>query len=391
MEEKVTELVQKDLIDAMNKKRNFLNIDAWNLNELVMILKRNTKRKQEELPKIYPVINTALSLAKKFEVQSTYKLLRSTQASLEVAMIAASEMCLGLSTVIAAILFPVFLADLMSKIEIERLFDVSVVAILEELSILKDCKIQNDTIQNYPHHLDITSPHVLAILLQIADFIRIYCSGLVLEPEEEEVKNFVSSSQILLHLKCFYIPISHRLCLYEVQTKLADFWLKHVDTLSYYYITAKIGATKIERKRKLDRLVEEIEEMMKTYGINFLIKNRIKCVYSIWNKIQKLNVNFDKIYDLSAIRIIIKGTKDKTIEEEKIVCWKVFTILSKFYEPIYAIMRDWISVPKSSGYESLHITLLTQDNQPFEVQIRTERMDHIAEFGNAAHWKYKLN
>ncbi|MBX9889919.1 MAG: bifunctional (p)ppGpp synthetase/guanosine-3',5'-bis(diphosphate) 3'-pyrophosphohydrolase [Amoebophilaceae bacterium] len=374
------------------KKRKFLNIDAWNLNELVMILNRNAKSKQEEPQKTYPIINTALSLAKKFEVQSvTYNLIRSTQASLEVAMIAASEMCLGISTVIAAILYPIFLADLMSKIEIEQLFDVSVVAILEELAMLKDYKIQNDTIQNYPHHPDITSPHVLAILLQVADFIRIYCSGLVLEPEEEEAKSRVSSSQILLHLKCFYIPISHRLCLYDVQTKLSDFWLKHVDTLSYYYITAKIGATKIERKRKLDRIVEEIGEIMKVHGINFFIKNRIKCVYSIWNKIQKLNVNFDKIYDLSAIRIIITGTKDKTIEEEKTACWKVFSILSKRYEPIYAIMRDWISVPKPSGYESLHITLLTKDNQPFEVQIRTERMDHIAEFGNAAHWKYKSN
>jgi GTP pyrophosphokinase len=179
--------------------------------------------------------------------------------------------------------------------------------------------------------------------------------------------------------------------LYDVQAKLADFWLKHSDTLSYYYITAKLGMTKLQRRQRLEVISEEIRTLITNHNIEFVMKTRIKSVYSIWYKIQKLNVNFEGIYDLSAIRIILTSTNNKTREEEKILCWTVFSMLSQLYTPMYEIMRDWISVPRPSGYESLHLTLKTTENEPFEVQIRTERMDYIAEHGDAAHWKYKCS
>jgi len=369
-------------------------MEAWNIDQLVVILTRNSKINKQDADQARLMIGSALSLAKKFDGHisiSTLKPIRSSEASMQVALMVASEIVLDLFAIVAAILSPPFLENLIQRSDLTSLFDEKIIAILEELCILKDYKIQDSTILNYSNHPDIDSPHIIAILLQVADFMRTYCSGALVEQDEEGVDTGGFSAEILLQLKCFYIPIVHRLYLYDVQTKLSDFWLKHADTLSYYYITAKLGMTKVERRRKLDMIAEEIESIMQAHGINFVIKNRIKSVYSIWNKIQKLNVHFEKIYDLSAIRIIILGTKDQTIEEEKVACWKIFTLLSQAYEPIYKIMRDWISVPKSSGYESLHLTLLTPDQEPFEVQIRTERMDHIAEYGNAAHWKYKSN
>ena len=373
----------------MNKSKK-PNIISWDLYQLARNLIRNSKDRGKDPGAICPIINKALEMAKEFDgklCKSTSNPIRSSRSSLQVAMIAATEMSLDLATTIAAILSPIFSEGFLQKKEIETIFGIKVAAILEELNILKNCIVQDDTIRKYPSHPDITSPHILAILLQIADIIRIHCSGVLLE--EESLGAVSSNAQILLYLKYFYIPLSHRMRLYNVQTKLSDFWLKHTDTLNYYYITAKLGMTKKDRLRNLDIIAEEVRSAIAAHNIKFLIKNRIKSVYSIWNKIQRLNVTFEKIYDLSAVRVILTGMKGKTLAEEKIACWRVFAILSNLYTPMYGVMRDWISVPKSSGYESLHLTLRTKDHEPFEVQIRTERMDYIAEYGDAAHWKYK--
>jgi GTP pyrophosphokinase len=373
------------------KNKTEPNINSWNLYQLARTVTKNSTNAKKDVKKTCPIIKEALVLAEKFKgkvCQLTSKPIRSDKASLQVAMIAATEMFLDLSTAIAAILAPPFLEGLIQREEIEQRFGVKTGSILEELRILQTCRVQDDTIRNYLHHPDVTSPHILAILLQIADVIRVHCSGVILENEDFESVN--SSSQVLLQLKYFYIPLSHRMRLYEVQTKLADFWLKHTDTLTYYYITAKLGMTKSQRQKRLEILAEEIHMAITSHNIGFVMKKRIKSVYSIWNKIQNLNVSFEQIYDLSAVRIIVTGMKDKTLEEEKIICWKIFSILSSLYTPMYEIMRDWVSVPRTSGYESLHLTLRTAQSEPIEVQIRTERMDYIAEYGDAAHWKYKM-
>ncbi|WP_339044709.1 bifunctional (p)ppGpp synthetase/guanosine-3',5'-bis(diphosphate) 3'-pyrophosphohydrolase [Cardinium endosymbiont of Tipula unca] len=355
-------------------------------------LARVLAKKSNGLKKVWPVVEEAYLLAGRLTSDKNKfggMPLRCPKESLQVAIIAVTEMSLDISAAVAAILSPPFLSGLLAKKEVERCFGVKTAAILEELRSLKGCKIQGDTIRSYPTHPDRNAPHILAILLQICDVIRVKCSGITLEDTDWD--RSLSGSQLLLDLKCFYIPLSHRMRLYDVQTKLADFWLKHSDTLSYYAITAKLGITKLQRQKRLDFLSEEIYAAMQGTAINFFIKKRVKSVYSIWHKIQKLRVGFEHIYDLSAVRIIITGMDGTTLEEEKIACWKVFSIISGLYNPMYHIMRDWISTPRESGYESLHLTLQTNQSERLEVQIRTERMDHIAEYGHAAHWKYKCN
>lgn len=372
------------------KRNEVPDVESWNLHQLARVLTKNPK----DARKILSTIQEACSLSESIEkqadqIQLAQKRWRCTKESLQVAIIAATEMDLDLSAVIAAILSPPYLAGLIKKGEVEKRFDSKTVSILVELSNLRSCRIEHDTICNYPSHPDITSPHILAILLQICDIIQVHCSGAILESQDLEQTH--SSFQLLLELKYFYIPLSHRIRLYDIQTKLADFWLKHSDTLSYYSITAKIGMTKLQRKQKLDLLSEEIYATLKGHGISFTMKKRIKSVYSIWNKIHKLKVDFDQIHDLAAVRIIITGMDGKTLAEEKIACWKVFSIISELYKPMYNVMRDWVSTPRDTGYESLHLTFETNKYGRLEVQIRTERMDYIAEHGDAAHWKYKRN
>lgn len=375
-------------MDNKMKKNKALDVGSWNLHQLARVLAKSSNG----LKKIRPIVEEAYLLASRLTPDNKKNAgisLQCPKESLQVAIIAVTEMSLDISAAVAAILSPLFLSGLLTKEVIEKRFGAKTTAILEELRCLKGCKIQGDTIRSYPTHPDINAPHILAILLRISDIIRVKCSGVILEDTDWESR--FSGSQLLLDLKCFYIPLSHRMRLYDVQTKLADFWLKHSDTLSYYAITAQLGITKLQRQNRLDFLSEEIYTALQGTGINFDVKKRVKSVYSIWHKIQKLRVGFEQIHDLSAVRIIITGMDGKTLEEEKIACWRIFSIISGLYKPMYHVMRDWISTPRESGYESLHLTLQPNPNERLEVQIRTERMDHIAEYGHAAHWKYKCN
>lgn len=369
-----------------------LNLTRWDLFQLTRSIANNSKENDPQ--HISFLIQKAFYLAKHFDNKypaSSNTSLRSSQDSLQVAMIAAMEMALELSAILAAILYTPFLEDFVQKETIIAQFGAKTGAILEELKILAHCKIQDDTIQRYANHLDNTSPHILAILLQLADIVRLYCSGFITKYGQDILTSLpnATTTQVLSALKTFYIPLSHRMRLYDIQTRLADFWFKHTNTLQYYYISAKLGMSKLQRQKKLETISQEISHTIQQHNIAFTLKNRIKSVYSIWNKMQRLNVNFEKIYDLTAIRIIVSSMQYNNIQEEKIACWKIFSILSHLYTPKYDIMRDWISIPKDSGYESLHLTLKTKQDELFEVQIRTERMDHIAEYGKAAHWKYK--
>ncbi|TDG95483.1 bifunctional (p)ppGpp synthetase/guanosine-3',5'-bis(diphosphate) 3'-pyrophosphohydrolase [Cardinium endosymbiont of Culicoides punctatus] len=369
-------------------KNDVLDIGSWDLHQLARVLANNSN----DLEKTSLILEEAYLLASSFDFDKS-KLkgvfLRCPKESLQVAIIAATEMSKDISVAIAAILSPPFLSGLLSKETIESRFGSRTSAILEELRSLKNCRIHDDTIRSYPTHPDINLPHILAILLQICDIIRIKCSGVILE--NSDLGHNLSDTQLLLELKYFYIPLAHRMRLYDIQAKLADFWLKHSDTLNYYVITAKLGITKLQRQKRLELVSEEIKSALKNRNVTFKVKNRVKSVYSIWNKIQRLKVGFEQIYDLAAVRIILTNMDGKTREQEKVACWKVFTIISKLYKPMYHVMRDWVSLPRESGYESLHLTLQTNQKEQLEVQIRTERMDYIAEFGNAAHWKYKSN
>lgn len=368
----------------MMKRHEVPDVNTWNLHQLARAVSQNAN----DTKQAWSIIQEAYKWAEHLEAQVDKTVLkRCAKESLQVAIIAATEMSLDLSTAIVAILTPPFLAGLMEEEAIEARFGIKATSILKELEALKGYRLRNDTIRNYPNHPDINCHHIVAILLQICDIIRVHCSGVTFENLDSELLH--SSAQLLLELKYFYIPLSHRMRLYDIQTKLADFWLKHTDTLSYYAITAKLGMTKMKRQQKLNLIAEEVQAAVQARGIQFIIKKRIKSVYSIWHKIQKLKINFDQIHDLTAIRIILTNMDGKTLQEEKVACWRMLGIISNLYKPMCNIMRDWISTPRDSSYESLHLTFETYKYGQLEVQIRTERMDYIAEHGEAAHWRYK--
>ena len=363
-----------------------VDLDNWNLHHLAKVVSETSKDSKHAWSKI----EDAYAWAETMEARADSTILKaSLKPSIQVAVIAATEMSLGLSTVIAALLAPSFLKGFVRKEAIQKRFGLKIASILVELNRFKRCKLPRSAMLNCRDVPDLSAPRILAILLQICDIIRVNYSKVPLENLDSALI-YYSSNKLLVDLKSFYIPLAHRMRLYNIQAKLADFWLKHTDTLTYYSITAKIGMTKLQRQQKLNLISEEVHSAVQAHGINFVLKKRIKSIYSIWHKTQRLKVDVDQIHDLAAIRIILTDMDGKTLQQEKIACWKVLSIVSDLYNPICTIMRDWISVPRDSNYESLHLTFETYKHGRLEMQVRTERMDYIAEYGEAAHWKYKL-
>jgi GTP pyrophosphokinase len=182
-----------------------------------------------------------------------------------------------------------------------------------------------------------------------------------------------------------YAPLGHRLGLYTLKSELEDLSMKYSHPDMYNFILQKIEETSAERNRFIKNFVAPIKIELSKYNIDCEVKSRVKSVFSIWNKMLRHNVEFEEVYDLFAVRIII----DSNSKNEKADCWRVFSIVTSLYQPNPERMRDWISVPKSNGYESLHTTIIAPGGKWVEVQIRTQRMNEIAEKGLAAHWKYK--
>ena len=179
--------------------------------------------------------------------------------------------------------------------------------------------------------------------------------------------------------------MAHKLGLYRLKSELEDLSLKYLEHDAYYLIKEKLNATKKSRDEYIEKFIRPIDEKLKKAGLKFHMKGRTKSIHSIWQKMKKQHCGVEGIYDLFAIRIIL----DSALEKEKMECWQVYSIITDMYQPNPKRLRDWLSIPKSNGYESLHITVLGPENKWVEVQIRTERMDEIAERGLAAHWRYK--
>jgi GTP diphosphokinase / guanosine-3',5'-bis(diphosphate) 3'-diphosphatase len=184
-----------------------------------------------------------------------------------------------------------------------------------------------------------------------------------------------------------YAPLAHRLGLYAIKSELEDLYLKYTESEIYKEIANKINETKHARNKFIKDFIAPLQRELSNQDFNFVIKGRPKSIYSIWNKMKKQKIPFEEVYDLFAIRIII----DTKPELEKGACWQVYSIVTDFYKPNPDRLRDWISTPRANGYESLHTTVMSRTGQYVEVQIRTTRMDEIAEKGYAAHWKYKDN
>ncbi len=182
-----------------------------------------------------------------------------------------------------------------------------------------------------------------------------------------------------------YAPLAHKLGLYLIKRELEDLSLKYLQPDVYYLIKEKLSQTRKSRDLYISNFIKPVEEKLRAAGLKFHIKGRTKSIHSIWQKMQKQKCQFEGIYDLFAIRVIL----DSELEKEKQDCWQVFSIVTDMYRPNPKRLRDWLSVPKSNGYESLHITVMGPEGKWVEVQIRTERMDEVAERGLAAHWRYK--
>ena len=216
------------------------------------------------------------------------------------------------------------------------------------------------------------------ILIMIAD--RVNLMRQISDTDNEEARHDVSEEAAYL-----YAPLAHKLGLYKLKSELEDLSLKYLEHDAYYHIKEKLNATKQARDAYIKQFIGPIEEKLKAAGLTFHMKGRTKSIHSIWQKMKKQKCTFEGVYDLFAIRIII----DCPVEKEKQQCWQTFAIITDMYTSNPKRMRDWLTVPKSNGYESLHITVLGPEKKWVEVQIRTERMDEIAERGVAAHWRYK--
>lgn len=298
-----------------------------------------------------------------------------------VATIAVEEIGLGTTSIISALLHDV-VEDTDWEIEdIEREFGPKVAPIIDGLTKISGVFEYGTSQQaeNFRKMLLTLSEDVRVILIKLADRLH-NMRTLESMPRNKQLK--IASETIYL-----YAPLAHRLGLYAIKSELEDLYLKYTENTVYREIADNINTTKIARKRFIKNFTAPLESELSKLPWSYLIKGRPKSIYSIWNKMKKQNIPFEEVYDLFAIRIII----DAPIENEKAACWQVYSIVTDFYKPNPDRLRDWISTPKANGYESLHTTVMSEKGQWVEVQIRTKRMDEIAEKGYAAHWKYKDN
>ncbi len=298
---------------------------------------------------------------------------------LSVAQICVEEIGLGTTSIVAALLHDVVEDTEVELDEIKKEFGAKVAKIIDGLTKISGVFEYGSSQQaeNFRKMLLTLSEDVRVILVKLADRLH-NMRTLESMPRNKQLK--IASETIFL-----YAPLSHRLGLYAIKTELEDLYLKYAEPERYEEIMASIDEAKAERTRFIKKFIKPIQDALNNYNFNYEIKGRPKSAYSIWTKMQKQKIPFEEIFDLFAIRIII----DTPLENEKGACWQVYSIVTDFYMPNPDRLRDWISTPKANGYESLHTTVMGSNGQWVEVQIRTKRMDEIAEKGYAAHWKYK--
>ena len=220
------------------------------------------------------------------------------------------------------------------------------------------------------------------ILIMIADRVN-------LMREIRDTLNKEAQQRVSEEASYLYAPLAHKLGLYKLKSELEDLSLKYLEHDAYYMIRSKLNETKKSRDEYIEKFIKPVEQRLKEAGLHFHMKGRTKSIHSIWQKMKKQQCGFEGIYDLFAIRIIIETEKNDNNSTEHALCWQAYSIVTDMYQPNPKRLRDWLSVPKSNGYESLHITVLGPEQKWVEVQIRSERMDEVAERGLAAHWRYK--
>ncbi len=299
--------------------------------------------------------------------------------SLEVANIVASEIGLGRTSIICALLYDVIQHEDVVLNEVSAIFGKSVEEIISGLIKVKNLYNKDTSIEteNFRKLLLSFAKDVRVILIILADRLETMRS-LKLYDLENQIK-------IASEVGYLYAPMAHRLGLYTIKSEMEDMVMKYTMRDTYTYIAQKLNETKRARDKYIKDFIDPLKKELEEAGLKFEIKGRTKTIHSIHNKIKKQNTPFEKVYDLFAIRVIL----DSKEKDEKADCWKVYSIVTDKYQPNPSRLRDWLSIPKSNGYESLHTTVLGPEKKWVEVQIRTHRMNEVAEKGLAAHWKYK--
>ncbi len=299
---------------------------------------------------------------------------------IEVARIAAGEIGLGTTSVICALLHDVVEDSEYTLADIRALFGDTVTRIIDGLTKIEEIfehPSSSAQAENFKKMLLTLSVDVRVILLKLADRTH-NMRTLEAMPRNKQLK--IASETLYL-----FAPLAHRLGLHAIKSELEDLSLKFLEPEIYKTISTKLKASRPERKRFISKFIYPIKKDLAAKGMDFVILDREKSVYSIWQKMQTKEIPFEDVFDLFAIRIVINTPQE--FEKEK--CWKVYSVITDYYRPNQSRLRDWISLPKVNGYEALHTTVMSKTGKWVEVQIRTQRMDEIAEKGYAAHWKYK--
>ena len=301
---------------------------------------------------------------------------------LEVATIAAGEIGLGTTSIVSALLHDVVEDTDYTLDDIRARFGDQVAIIIDGLTKIQelfDLSTTSPQAENFRKILLTLSDDLRVILIKLADRLH---NMRTLDAMRGDKQLKIASETLYL-----YAPLAHRLGLYSIKSELEDLALKYTEPDIFNSILNKLAESKPARIRFINKFISPIKKEMSSKGMNFKILAREKNIYSIWQKMKSKDIPFEEVYDLFAIRVII----DVPLEQEKAECWRAYSIITDFYRPNQDRLRDWISIPKSNGYEALHTTVMSNSGRWVEVQIRSRRMDEIAEKGYAAHWKYKIN
>jgi GTP pyrophosphokinase len=299
--------------------------------------------------------------------------------ALDVALIVSEEIGLSTVSIVSALLHDILKSSAYKESDLEHLFGQQICKIVVSLTKIAGLSIERTTVNtdNFIKFLVTMSGDVHVILIKLADRLY-YMRNIDRLPVDIQKKIAAEASQL-------YSPITHRLGLYNIKTELEERALKCIYPEIYYSLERKLEETTSVREAFINSFIKPIEKELSRQGLKCEIKGRSKSISSIWSKMKKQNVDFEEVYDLFAVRVI----SEQIMEDEKSDCWKIYSIVTNIYQPNPKRLRDWITTPKASGYESLHTTVIGPEGRWVEVQIRTRRMDEIAEHGGAAHWRYK--
>ncbi len=330
----------------------------------------------DDLQKLRPVVKKAIKddVFRKDEMGGSL-----TDLTVSTCIILIEELGLKSAAIISLVLYRPVIHKSISLAEVQKMFGQDIADIVSGLIKVNALEMNESAMasDNYIKLLISLAEDMRVILIKIASRLhKIRCA----ERYNEQYR-----MKLAIEVSYLYTPLAHKLGLYNIKTEMEDLYLKYTDRESYDYILTKISESKASRDKYIAEFIAPIDAKLKETGLNYDIKGRVKSISSINNKLKKQKIDFESIYDLFAIRIILNSPLDK----EKAECWQVYSIVTDMYTPNPKRLKDWLSIPKSNGYESLHTTVLGPESRWVEVQIRTRRMDEIAERGLAAHWKYK--